>query len=249
MDKANDDTRMGIRARLGRRAGWRQNGQVSSKRRARRMHGYGRWRRVYVIRRLVGVNGEARRSALISILMPLLFASAFAKAEGFPSRPDHVTSRVQEEAIDNKGLAAAESVGARILIPLALDIIKDFEGWSPEPYNDASIYCTIGFGHLIAKKSCADSVTELTQYVHPLSQNNGLRMLEVDTKLARMAVQRLVHQPLSDEQFGALSSFVFNVGGDNLANSTLLKYLNNGEFYPGAAKQFSRWITRYWRAS
>jgi lysozyme len=51
----------------------------------------------------------------------------------------------------------------------------------------------------------------------------------------------LVTAPLSDGQFAALASFAFNLGGGNLAKSTLLKKLNAGD-YAGAAEEFGRWV-------
>lgn len=54
------------------------------------------------------------------------------------------------------------------------------------------------------------------------------------------AVERLVQVPLTQQQFDALVSFVYNVGAGSLEKSTLLKKLNKRD-YDGAAKQFLRW--------
>jgi lysozyme len=126
-------------------------------------------------------------------------------------------------------------------MPLAVDLIKDFEKWKPLPYNDAHIYCTIGYGHLIVKKPCASSGEELKQFSRPLDLVIGLKLLDKDTGIARLSVQRLVFVALSDEQFGALTSFVFNVGSQNFATSKLRKYINNQEF-EGAVHEFGKWI-------
>lgn len=56
------------------------------------------------------------------------------------------------------------------------------------------------------------------------------------------AVERLVQVPLTQEQFDALVSFVYNVGAGALEKSTLLKKLNQRD-YKGAAKEFLRWNT------
>ena len=53
-------------------------------------------------------------------------------------------------------------------------------------------------------------------------------------------VAALVTAPLTDNQFSALSSFVFNVGGDAFESSTMLKLLNQKD-YKDAAAQFPKW--------
>ena len=47
--------------------------------------------------------------------------------------------------------------------------------------------------------------------------------------------------PLSQSQFDALVSLVFNIGGGAFRKSTLLQKLNAGD-YAGASNEFMRWI-------
>ena len=178
---------------------------------------------------------------LLGLLFFLFACSANAGwAQDFPFRPDHLTSGSQLETLGSQNLGAA-GASVRKLPSLALDLIMDFEDWVPNPYDDAAHYCTIGFGHLIVKKPCKSAASELMQFKVPLSDDDGIKLLGEDTAIAGPSVQQFVHRPLSDEQFGALSSFVFNVGGKNFSKSRLLEYINNDE-YPGAAKEFHRWI-------
>ena len=65
-------------------------------------------------------------------------------------------------------------------------------------------------------------------------------LLQGDVKDAERAVKRLVETPLTQAQFDALVSFVFNVGETNFANSTLLKKLNANDCW-GTGAEFSRW--------
>ena len=65
-------------------------------------------------------------------------------------------------------------------------------------------------------------------------------LLRKDTAVAQRDVQRLVTAKVTQEQYDALVSFTFNLGGPNLASSTLLKKINAGDCL-GAAKEFPRW--------
>jgi lysozyme len=120
-----------------------------------------------------------------------------------------------------------------------LTLIKQFEGWVPRPYNDPANYCTIGYGRLIALRPC--SADDFSRYPRELTLADGEKILEEDTRGARLAVQQLVTVDLSDNQFGALASFVFNVGRANFETSTLRRLLNGRE-YALAAQEFPRWV-------
>ncbi|MEL6841365.1 MAG: lysozyme [Pseudomonadota bacterium] len=135
--------------------------------------------------------------------------------------------------------APAPAESERPLLPLGLALIKHFEGWFPSLYDDPAGYCTIGYGHLIAKALCRN--TDTSEFNNGLTKKQGETLLLKDTGSARRGVQSLVTVELNAAQFGALTSFVFNVGRGNFASSTLLKHLNRGD-YDGAAGQFHRWV-------
>ena len=54
-------------------------------------------------------------------------------------------------------------------------------------------------------------------------------------------MERNVSVVLSDNQFSALVSFTFNLGGGNLQNSTLLVKLNTGN-YDAVPSELARWV-------
>jgi lysozyme len=112
-----------------------------------------------------------------------------------------------------------------------LDFIKGFEtlqliGMLPTP-NDVP---TAGWGHT------GPDVTLGTKY--SLAQCDA--WLIGDLAQAEDGVNRLVKVPLTQGQFDALVSLVFNIGVGNFGSSTLRKLLNAGD-YAGAAAQFDRW--------
>lgn len=65
-------------------------------------------------------------------------------------------------------------------------------------------------------------------------------LLKQDAKHAEAAVKRLVKAPVTQRQFDALTSFVFNVGEANFAKSTLLKKVNAFDCW-GTGKEFLKW--------
>ena len=94
-----------------------------------------------------------------------------------------------------------------------------------------------------------------THDVHPgepISQAEAESRLAEDVSHAEVAVNAAVEVPLTQGEFDALVSIVFNVGPGlkgkkdgiiklkNGEPSTMLKLLNEGD-YDGAANQFRRW--------
>lgn len=111
-----------------------------------------------------------------------------------------------------------------------LKLIKLFEGFSPKPYRDIAGYSTIGWGHLIDKSETFGEITP----------EEGEALLKNDLASAEYSVLKLIKVVLSDNQFAALVSFTFNLGGGALQCSTLRSRLNRG-WYLGAADEFPKW--------
>jgi lysozyme len=61
-----------------------------------------------------------------------------------------------------------------------------------------------------------------------------------DMAVFKAGVQKLVTVPVNKNQLEALTSFAYNLGIGALKGSTLLKFLNDGN-YQAAANQFLRW--------
>lgn len=109
--------------------------------------------------------------------------------------------------------------------------ISEFEGFRSQAYWDGwGNVWTIGFGHTGSDVHQGQRVTRA----------EALKILRKDCATAAQAVKDLVDVELTQKQFDALVSFCFNLGGGALAESTLLKLLNRGD-YRGAQHQFKRW--------
>jgi lysozyme len=107
-----------------------------------------------------------------------------------------------------------------------LSFIKRWEGFIPMPYDDGYGNPTIGYGHKIRQG----------EHFTRISEAEASQLLAQDTGWAENAVTRLVSVPLTQSQFDALTSLVFNWGETNFAQSDLLTRLNAGN-YAGAAER------------
>jgi lysozyme len=85
---------------------------------------------------------------------------------------------------------------------------------------DAAGFLTVGYGHKLASGESFRSVTEA----------EAENILCEDMKIAVDAVNRLVKVELNQGQFDCLCDFTFNMGQGKLADSTLLKKLNSGDY-------------------
>jgi lysozyme len=111
-----------------------------------------------------------------------------------------------------------------------VDKIEKREGVRFVAYKDVKGIWTIGVGHTgpEVKEGLVWNAEQVKQ------------ALESDLKTAEDAINELVKVTLTQYQFDALVSFVFNVGVGAFEKSTMLKYINQGDF-EGAALQFDRW--------
>jgi len=117
------------------------------------------------------------------------------------------------------------------LTQTGLDLIKRFEGFRDRIYLDEAGKPTIGYGHLIKAGE---------KFNQPMADEFALELLRLDAQQAEFAVNELVTVPLTQNQFAALVSFVFNVGVNAFQKSTLLRKINMGDL-EGAANEFLRW--------
>jgi lysozyme len=112
----------------------------------------------------------------------------------------------------------------------AIALIQEFEGLATECYADVGGKATIGYGHLIRKGESFTTIDEA----------EAVRILCADLEDAEACIEASVEVDLTQAQFDALCSFVFNLGCEQFKRSTLLRLLNGGD-YTAAAGEFPRW--------
>ncbi|NEO49125.1 MAG: lysozyme [Moorea sp. SIO4A3] len=117
-----------------------------------------------------------------------------------------------------------------------LDLVKEFEGLHKrcpdgrvEAYIDPVGIPTIGWGHTAGVR-IGDIITV----------EQAEKLLRQDLESSESTVSNLVKVSLTDNEFSALVSFVFNIGPTAFRRSTLLRKLNQGDDQ-GAANEFLRW--------
>lgn len=193
------------------------------------------------------------------VLLLIIAATGCAGGAGGYGRLDRPTEGIfleeAEASVESADLSPVRSVTEE-----GIALLKEFEGEvrceSDEalhcPYDDASDFCTIGHGHLIAKSPCADieDLLEEAEFQSGIDDERATDLLRSDLAAAQLAIESEMIDGafgttgISDFQYDALTSFVFNVGSRNFRNSTLLKELNLraglGE-NEQVAFQFARW--------
>lgn len=96
-----------------------------------------------------------------------------------------------------------------------IDLIKEFEGYSERVYMCAGGVYTIGYGHTKDVKP-GDTCT----------REKAEEYLRLDVVEAEEAIEMLVEVPLTQNQFDALVSLVYNIGSGNFYDSTIRKVIN-----------------------
>ena len=119
--------------------------------------------------------------------------------------------------------------------PNAATFVTQFERFSDTAYLCPAGVWTIGYGTTVypggARVTQGDTCTE----------GQAQAWLQNDLAGAGAAVAREVKVDLTQNQFDALTSFVYNLGAGALQSSTLLRLLNEGD-YAGAVAQFQFWV-------
>ena len=123
-----------------------------------------------------------------------------------------------------------QPIGRTKISSNGVNLIKEFEGFHRNAYQDPVGVWTIGYGHTTTVRSGMK-----------ITRAKGEQLLSRDLMRFEKAVRDRVTVPLTQNQFDALVSFAFNVGVGAFTGSTLLKRLNKGD-YQGAANELMRWV-------
>ena len=117
-----------------------------------------------------------------------------------------------------------------------LELIKSFEGFYSKPYLDPIGIPTIGYGATYYPNG-----KKVTMKDKPLTEKEASDLLKQMMTTYENDVKRLVKRELNQNQFDALVSFTYNLGGANLGKSTLLKKVNANPCDKTIKDEFLKW--------
>lgn len=114
---------------------------------------------------------------------------------------------------------------------VGIALIKQYEGFHPVPYRCPAGYWTVGYGHVLAVHEPRTRVTHA----------EAEATLQRDVRHAELSLYALVQVPLTQGQFDALVSFIFNLGSGAFERSTLRRVVNREE-HESVPEQLARWV-------
>lgn len=116
---------------------------------------------------------------------------------------------------------------------IAVNLIKEFEGFKDYAYIDTDGTPVIGYG----LSRIAGKPVQIGDRISPTEADTALNhhLQEIQREL-----DQIVKVSLSERQLSALASISFNVGINSIKTSTLIRKVNAKD-YAGAANEFLRW--------
>jgi lysozyme len=118
---------------------------------------------------------------------------------------------------------------------LGLKLIMDSEGLRTTAYQDGGGVWTIGYGTTHYEDGSPVKKGDRIDIFRAAS------LLRHDVSRIELEISGMVEVPLNQCQFDALVDFSYNLGCNALRKSSLLKFLNAGD-YIHAGSEFGKWV-------
>lgn len=181
---------------------------------------------------------------LTSVCSLGLTSISIAESKIYEPSNNNVVKDLQLERLDNSlrvKLKKSESYIAptpikpqpKPISKVAINLIKEFEGFKDYAYIDTDGTPVIGYG-----LSRIGGIP--VQIGDRISTTQADAALNTHIREIHRELEPIIQVDLSDRQLSALTSIAFNVGVNNIKNSTLVQKINNQD-YAGAADEFLRW--------
>lgn len=114
-------------------------------------------------------------------------------------------------------------------------LIRDMEGFRGEAYLDTGGVWTIGFGTIKYPDGSRVRKGDVC------TRGQAEVWLKNDSAWVDACLDRSIKTKISQNQFDALASFVYNIGETAFTKSTMLTLINQKNL-TGATNQFDRWV-------
>ena len=116
----------------------------------------------------------------------------------------------------------------------AIDLIKRYEGFRPQAYQDSVGVWTIGYGTTRINGQPVKAGMTITE-------DQALQLVQQEVNKLWSQIESILKVKINDNQMNALVDFAYNLGFGSLKNSTLMRLVNESKFEE-AANQFPRWV-------
>ena len=121
----------------------------------------------------------------------------------------------------------------------AINLIKRYEGLKLSPCLCPAGKKTIGYGHVLLENTAVNSrIKKILNF--PISKEFAEEILKDDLNLVEEIIKKDVKVKLTQGQFDALISLIYNWGGENFKKSIGLKQLNADKFTEAKIEFFSK---------
>ena len=118
-----------------------------------------------------------------------------------------------------------------------IDIIKSFEGLFLKPYLCPANVATIGYGTIRYPNGTRVKMTDVA-----ITEAKAMEYLMFEINQKSRAIDPMLREDLTGNQFAALISFAYNLGEGALRKSTLLKVVNATPLSPQIRTEFQKWV-------
>ena len=116
----------------------------------------------------------------------------------------------------------------------AIDLIKRYEGFRPQAYQDSVGVWTIGYGTTRINGQPVKAGMTITE-------DQALQLVQQEVNKLWSQIESILKVKINDNQMNALVDFAYNLGFGSLKNSTLMRLVNESKFEE-AANEFPRWV-------
>lgn len=153
----------------------------------------------------------------------------------------YVDQEFVDSSVEYQDCGEEEAIGNNLVLSDdGFNFVVSHEGVVTHMYNDSAGHCTIGVGHLIHYGNCDGRESE-KPYKNGITKDQAFDLFRNDLAKFEAAINDIVKVPLTQYQYDALVSFVYNIGSSAFAKSGVLRELNS-QNYSIVPSKMMEWV-------